>query len=77
MGLSVSGKRLRVENVSASRPGGVLAGDGELGIDEKDTEQGGEQGKLQAQPATMANPPLNDTKSRVGQDGEVSKRVEA
>lgn len=47
-GLSVSGKRLRVENASVGRPGGVFAGVGELRRDEKDTKQGGEQRKLEA-----------------------------
>ncbi|XP_048596345.1 uncharacterized protein LOC125578102 [Brassica napus] len=76
-GLSVSGKRLRVENVSVGRPGGVFAGVGELTRDEKDTERGGGQRKLQAQSATTEIPSLNDMDSQGEQEREVLEEVEA
>lgn len=38
----MSGKRLRVENECVGRLGGVFVGVGEIGINEKGTEYGGE-----------------------------------
>ncbi|XP_048591480.1 uncharacterized protein LOC106355257 [Brassica napus] len=76
-GLSMSGKRLRVENECVGRPGGVFAGVGEIGINEKCTEHGGEDREVQEQPAITANLSLDDSEARMGQDGESSKRVEA
>lgn len=76
-GLSVSGKRLRVENVSVGRSGGVFAGVGELSRDEKDTERDGVQRKLQAQSATTEISSLSEMDSQGEQEREVLEGVEA
>lgn len=77
IGMSVSGKRLRVENESVGRPGGAFAGDGEIERNEKDIEYGGEQRKVQAQPATAEIPAPVETDSRAEHGGDDSERVEA
>lgn len=77
VGLSMSGKRLRVEKENIGRPGGAFAGVGEIEINEKVIDHGGEQRKVQAQTATMETPTMDESGLQVGQDGEGSKRVEA
>ena len=61
--------------------GGVLrnafAGDGEIERNEKDIEYGGEQRKVQAQPATAEIPAPVETDSRAEHGGDDSERVEA